>query len=64
MKNVIGAKLKEMGKTQSWLAQKTGLSRSAISDLVSHKTGPRIGIQSVVKITKAMGCTVEELFLL
>jgi len=60
--NVIGTKLKEMGKTQSWLAQETGLGESTISDLVSQKTGP--SISTAVKISKAMGHSLEELFLL
>jgi len=58
--NVIGAKLKEMGKTQSWLAQEAGLSKSAISDLVGQKTSP--STLTAVKIAKASGCSVEELF--
>ena len=60
--NVIDEKLKEMGKTQSWLAQEAGLSKSAIRDLVSQKTGP--SISTAVKISKAMGHSLEELFLL
>lgn len=62
MKNVIGAKLNEMGKTQGWLARETGLGKSTISDLVSQKTEPRF--VTAVKIWKATGCTVEKLFLL
>jgi len=58
--NALDAKLKEMGKTQSWLAQETCLSKSAISDLVSQKTDP--SVLTAVKIAKAMGCSVEKLF--
>jgi DNA-binding XRE family transcriptional regulator len=59
--NVIGAKLKEMGKTQSWLAEKAGVAQSTINDLVKQKrTNP--GFQTVVKILRAMGCVFEELF--
>jgi DNA-binding XRE family transcriptional regulator len=60
--NVVGAKLKEMGKTEGWLAKETGLGKSTISDLVSQKTGP--SISTAVKISKAMGHSLEELFLL
>lgn len=60
--NVVGVKLKEMGKNEGWLAKETGLGESTISNLVSQKTGP--SIQTAVKISKAMGHTLEELFLL
>lgn len=36
LKNVIGEKPKEMGKTRRWLSQKTGISKSTIPRLVNN----------------------------
>lgn len=58
--NVIGEKLKEMGRTQIWLAQETGLGKSAISDLMGQKADP--STLTAVKICKAMSRNIEELF--
>ena len=59
--NVIGAKLKEMGKSSARLAEKAGVRQNTINDLVNQKiTAPTI--RTVAKISKAMGCKVEELF--
>jgi len=36
LKNTIGEKLKEMGKTRRWLSQKTGISKSTIKRLINN----------------------------
>jgi transcriptional regulator with XRE-family HTH domain len=59
--NVIGKKLKEMGKTQSWLARKAGISRAEVSALV-HQKIPAPTIQVAWKISKVMRCPLEKLF--
>ncbi len=52
--NRISERLKEIGKNQNWLAQKTGLSEGHVSDLVNKKVQhPRI--HTACKITKALG---------
>jgi plasmid maintenance system antidote protein VapI len=51
--NVIGKKLKEMGKTQSWLARKAGISRAEVSALV-HQKIPAPTIQVAWKISKVI----------
>lgn len=61
MKNVIGKKLREMGKTQGWLARTTGLSQSFISRVVRQKAQPRTW--TAWAISKAMRLTIEDLFL-
>jgi hypothetical protein len=35
-KNMIGEKLKEMGKKRRWLSKKTGISKSTIARLVNN----------------------------
>jgi len=59
--NVIENKLKEKGKTQIWLANETGLSKSAIRDLVNQNTSDP-EVNTAVKISEALNCTIEELF--
>jgi DNA-binding XRE family transcriptional regulator len=50
-----------MGKTQSWLANETRLSRSEIRDLVNQRISDP-GIQPAVRISRALDCPIEELF--
>ena len=52
--NRISERLKQIGKNQSWLAQRTGISRGHISNIVNNKIQhPRI--HTACKITKALG---------
>ena len=52
--NQISDRLKGIGKNQSWLAQKTGLSKGHISDLVNNRV-KHPNILTACKITKALG---------
>jgi transcriptional regulator with XRE-family HTH domain len=59
--NAIGERLKEMGKSQSWLARKSGLSRAEISALVNQKISDP-SIQTVIAVRRALHCPLERLF--
>ena len=60
-KNVIGEKLKEMGKTRHWLSQKTGISKSTIKRLVNNET-PNPRVNFIIVISNAMQIPMEELW--
>lgn len=50
------------GLSQAELARKAGLSRQTVSLLESGRTAPGVG--AALRLAKALGCTVEELFTL
>ena len=56
--NHVSERLKEIGKNQSWLAQKIGLSKGHVSDLANNRIqNPRV--QTVIKIAEAFGSLSE-----
>lgn len=60
MANRVKERRKELGKTQDWLADMTGVSRQTIYDIENEKTKPRAEV--ALKISKALGRLCEELF--
>jgi plasmid maintenance system antidote protein VapI len=54
-RNFIGDKLKELGKSPAWLAEKSGVSESTTRRIIANKTaaGPRV--QDAIAISKALG---------
>ena len=63
--NVLGKNirrlLKEKGYTQQEFAEKVGISRVYLSDLIRGKKGKRIPQSTLNKIAKALGVSVSEL---
>lgn len=53
--------LKRLGKTQRWLAERTGISEQRISDYV-HLRYPNITLKHAILIADAIGCRVEAIF--
>jgi len=60
MPNKVKERRQELGKTQDWLAEMTGVSRQTIYDIESDKTKPRAEL--ALKISRALGRLCEELF--
>lgn len=52
----VKAKLKEMRKTQSWLAEQLDLSNPAITKWMQGKSDPTLG--NLREIAKLLGCSV------
>jgi len=59
--NKIKQRLKEMGKSQGWLARETGFSREYINKIISGKVS-NPGIKNCKKIAKVLGRFADELF--
>jgi len=59
--NQIRAHLTTLGKSQSWLASQTGLANTYINNLTSGKVANPT-IKTVLKLAKALGCRVEDLY--
>ncbi len=57
--NLIKQKLKELGKSQAWLAREAGVSESTVSKAANGSSGLRI--DSLVFIAKALNLPVESL---
>lgn len=53
--------LHKIGKTQRWLADKTGMSEQRISDIVNLRV-LHIRLSTALTIAGAIGCKVEQLF--
>jgi len=53
--------LKRIGQNQQWLADKTGLSKQRISDIVRMRTD-NITIQTAAIIAHYLKCTINDLF--
>ena len=60
MANRVKQRRQELGKTQDWLADMTGVSRQTIYDIENEKTKPRAEV--ALKISRALGRLCEELF--
>lgn len=56
--NIIKTRLREMEKTQGWLAEKTGVSINAVSKWTK---GGRIAPENIVAVAYALGVTADEL---
>ncbi|NJJ38585.1 helix-turn-helix domain-containing protein [Paenibacillus apii] len=53
--------LKKVGQNQQWLADKTGLSKQRISDIV-HLRMDNITIRRAALIAYYLNCTMDDLF--
>ncbi|MEK4185616.1 helix-turn-helix domain-containing protein [Paenibacillus sp. FSL L8-0494] len=53
--------LKKIGKNQQWLADKTGLSKQRVSDIV-HLRMDNISIQRAAVIAYYLNCKIDDLF--
>jgi DNA-binding XRE family transcriptional regulator len=62
MRNLISERLKEKGKTQSWLAQRCGLSTVYINKVIKGKVD-RPAVQTAYKIAHALGDFIEHIFI-
>ena len=60
MPNRVKERRKEIGKTQAWLAERTGVSLVTINEIENNKTKPRAEL--ALKISKELGRLCEELF--
>ena len=59
--NQIKSRLKEMGKSQTWLAIETKLALPYINNIVNDKiTAPKI--TTAIKISRAMNMPIESLW--
>ena len=63
MENKIQETLHILGKNQYWLAERTGLKVSYLNRIIK-KNIPNPGILNCFKIAKALGRSVEELWVL
>lgn len=55
----IRQKMQQQGVTSAWLAQEIGLSKVAVSNILTGKSSP--SIDNVVKIAKALNTDVNSL---
>jgi putative transcriptional regulator len=55
--------LRKIGKNQQWLADKTGLSKQTISDIV-HLRNANITIKRAALIAHYLNCKIDDLFIL
>lgn len=53
--------LQKIGKTQTWLAERVGISRQRVTDIVKLRH-PGITFALALKIADALGCSVYALF--
>lgn len=59
--NIIAQKLRIKGKSQGWLAQRTGIDNFYINKLIKDKIkNPRI--ETANKIAKALDCAIEDIW--
>jgi len=58
--NLIRQKLMLKGKSQFWLSNKAGISPQHLNRIVQEKVIPLL--PTGMKIARALGCAVEELF--
>lgn len=53
-------RLNEINKTQSWLCEKTGMSRSQVSDYATNRKMMSYG--TAMTIAEAIGCNMDNLY--
>ncbi|WP_445671713.1 helix-turn-helix domain-containing protein [Paenibacillus sp. FSL R7-0210] len=57
---LLTRRLNEIGKTQQWLIEVTGINKSQISDYATSRRYMSLG--SAMTIAKAIGCHIEDLY--
>lgn len=60
LRNRLREILKEQGRTQKWIVEKTGANKSTISAAVKGENDPSLPL--ALKIAKTLGKTVEEIW--
>lgn len=53
-------RLKEIGKSQQWLSDVTGISKSQISDYVNNRR--IMSLPTAMTISMAVGCSINDLY--
>lgn len=59
--NLIKQKLRVKKKTIGWLAQRSGVSKRQLIRIIKDNVDPLVS--TAYKISKALDCTIEEVFL-
>jgi plasmid maintenance system antidote protein VapI len=59
-REVIESRLKEIGKSKTWLAGEMGMSIAQLSHLINKTSDPRI--KTALKISVVLETTVEEIW--
>jgi DNA-binding XRE family transcriptional regulator len=62
MTNLIEEKLRFRKKNKSWLAHKSGLTRSHLSRIANGHIEP--GLRAARKIAVALDCCIEDVFII
>lgn len=57
---LLARRLKEIGKSQQWLRDVTGISKSQISDYVNNRR--IMSLPTAMTISKAIGCYMDDLY--
>jgi len=57
---LLSRRLKEIGKTQQWLSEKTGISKSQISDYIHNRRIMKLGTAKT--IAAAVDCYIDDLY--
>ena len=60
IKVILNDTLEKRGKTQYWLAKKTGIAQSTLSNLCANKTS-KIDFLVLQKICNALDCDVTDI---
>jgi plasmid maintenance system antidote protein VapI len=57
---LLARRLKEIGKSQQWLTDATGISKSQISDYVTNRR--IMSLPTAMTISKAVKCSMDDLY--
>lgn len=55
----VDLRLKDMGKSRAWLSKEAGLSAQSLTSAIYLKS--KLNIYTVLRITKVLDCTIEDL---
>ena len=62
MKNLIHQKCNEKNISQSWVAERSGISRSYLNKIANGHRDPHVS--TAIKIANTLKCSIEDLFIL
>ena len=60
MKNNLKTIINKIGVKQKWVAERVGTTQSLVSLWVNNKKQPKIN--SLLKLSTALNCTIEEMY--
>lgn len=60
MKNNLKSIINKIGVKQNWVAKRVGTTPSLVSLWVNNKKQPKI--ESLLKLSDALNCTIEEMY--